>query len=389
MSRREFSMLTGRQKIEAAFTRDGSREFAAAVCWEDVFVRDHWGQLTATPWYDQYSPDLERQMAWRSKALARTGQDLLIVPSFYSRQEREHLTIVDRPEGVFLIDQVSSKRKKLEPPIIGGWSQFGQMESASFARLPTTPDEFEVAVALPAPVDTERIVADGRADLACALLQAHGTELYPITEVYAPLWYLYELWGFEGMMTLIGERPDLVERACPHLTARTLAAVREAAILGAAGVWIWESFTDMISPQAYEAFSVPGMRRVVEECRHLGIKSIYNFSGNPAGKLDAILSVGADALALEESKKDFVVDINELAAYADGRCTLFGNLDAIGILQNGSDPQLRDAITEQIAAGRRNQNRFVVCLGSPVTPSTPVDRVRLYCDLAREMSHDR
>lgn len=149
-------MLTGRQKIEAAFSLEGSREFAATVCWEDVFVRDHWDQLTASPWYDQYSPDLERQMAWRRKALARTGQDLLLVPSFYSRQERAHLTIADQPEGVFLIDQANGTRKKLEPPVLGGWSRSGQLESVRTARLPTTPEELEAAVALPAPTDTER-----------------------------------------------------------------------------------------------------------------------------------------------------------------------------------------------------------------------------------------
>jgi len=137
-------MLTGRQKIEAAFSREGSREFAATICWEYVFTR-----------------------------------------------------------------------KELEPPVIGGWSRFGQLEPVSSVRLPTTQEELDAAVVLPAPADTERIVADGRADLARALLQAHGTQLYPITYVDAPLWYLYELWGFEGMMTLIGERPDLVERAWP------------------------------------------------------------------------------------------------------------------------------------------------------------------------------
>ena len=147
-------------------------------------------------------------------------------------------------------------------------------------------------------------------------------------------------------------------------------AVRQAAMLGAAGILIWECFTDLISPQAYKTFSVPYMRQVVEECRNLGIKSIYGFAGNPAGKLDAILSIGADALAFEESKKNFVVDINQLAEYIDGRCTLFGNLDAIGVLQDGSEAQLRDAIAKQITAGRRNRNRFVVSLGSPVTPAT-------------------
>jgi len=380
-------MLTGSQKIEAAFSQEGSREFAATICWEDVFIRDHWDQLTTSPWYDQYSPDLQRQMNWRHEAIERTGQDLLLLPSFYSRHERAHLTIADQPEGVFLINQKNDTRKKLEPPAIGGWSQPGQLESVSASCLPKTPEDIDDAVALPAPPYAERIASEGRADLSRALLQAYNTKLYPITYINAPFLYFYEWWGFEGMMTLIGERPDLVEHACPHFTARTIDAVRESAMFGAASIWIWEGFADMISPQAYATFSVPWMRRVVGECRRLGIKSIHNFTGNPAGKLEAILSIGADALALEESKKDFFVDINELAAYVDGKCTLFGNLDAIGILQNGSDTQLRDAIAEQIAAGRRNQNRFVMCLGSPVTPSTPVDRVRLYCDLVREMSN--
>ncbi len=378
-------MLTGRQKIEAAFSREGCQDFAAADCWEYIFIRDHWDQLTTSPWYDQYAPDLERQTAWRRDVLARTGQDLLHVETFYSRQERENLKIDHRPEGVFLIDRANDKRQKLDPPVIGGWSRHGQIASVETTDLPQTPQELDDQVLPTLTFNARRNESDGSADLAHALIAERGSQLYPIAYADAPLWYFYELWGFEGMMIMIGGQPELAKRALPHFTARTLEAVREAAILGAAGILIWECFTDMISPQAYKTFSVPYLRQAVAECRSLGIKSIYSFSGNPAGKLDAILSIGADALAFEESKKDFVVDINELAGYIDGRCTLFGNLDAIGVLQDGSETQLRNAIAEQIAAGRRNRNRFVVSLGSPVTPATPVERVRLYCDLVHEM----
>ena len=380
--------MTGRQKIEAAFSREGSKEFAAADCWEYVFIRDHWDQLTNSPWYDQHSPDLERQTAWRRDVLARTGQELLHVGSFYSRRDRENLIIENRPEGVFLIDRVNGQRRKLEPPVIGGWSRPGRLESVESAGLPKTSEELDAQVISLLPTTAKHIEEDGRADLAHVLIKEHGSQLYPIAYADAPLWYFYDLWGFEGMMIMIGGQPDLAKRALPHFTARTIDAVREAAELSAAGILIWECFTDLISPQAYEAFSVPYMRQVADECRRLGIKSIYGFAGNPAGKLDAILSIGADALAFEESKKDFVIDINELAEYIDGRCTLFGNLDAIGVLQDGSEAQLRDAIAEQIAAGRRNRNRFVVSLGSPVTPATPADRMRLYCDLVHKMSHD-
>ena len=381
-------MLTGRQKIEAAFSNEGCQEFAATDCWEYVFIRDHWDQLTASPWYDQYSPDLERQTAWRRDVLGRTGQDLLHIGSFYSRQKRANLIIDDRSEDVFLTDQTNGKRKKLEPPVIGGWSRLGQLESVETTSLPKTPDELDTQVLSSLTINAKHTKEDGSGDLAQALIKEHGSQLYPIAYADAPLWYFYDLWGFEGMMVTIGGQPEMVKRALPHFTARTIDAVREAAMLGAAGILVWECFTDLISPKAYETFSVPYMRQVMDECRSLGIKSIYGFAGNPAGKLDAILSIGADALAFEESKKDFVVDINELAEYIDGKCTLFGNIDAIGVLQNGSEAQLRDAIAEQIAAGRRNRNRFVVSLGSPVTPATSVDRIRLYCDLVHEMSLD-
>jgi uroporphyrinogen-III decarboxylase len=46
---------------------------------------------------------------------------------------------------------------------------------------------------------------------------------------------------------------------------------------------------------------------------------------------------------------------------------------------------LRAEIARQIAAGRRNGGRFVLSLGSPVTPGTPMERVRRYCDLAHEL----
>jgi len=381
-------MITGRQKIEGAFSSEGSKEFAATDCWEYVFIRDHWDQLTASPWYDQYSPDLERQTVWRRSVLARTGQDLLHVGLFYSLQERTDLTIDVRSEGVFLIDRASGKRKKLKPPVIGGWSRFGQVESVETTSLPKTPEELDTQVLPSLTNEAKYAKEDGSAGLARALIKEHGSQLYPIAYADAPLWYFYDLWGFEGMMVMIGGQPELAKRACSQFTARTIDAVRQAAMLGAAGILVWECFTDLISPKAYEAFSVPYMRQVVDECRSLGMKSIYGFAGNPAGKLDAILSIGADALAFEESKKNFVVDINELAEYIEGRCTLFGNLDAIGVLQDGSEAQLRDAIAEQIAAGRRNRNRFVVTLGSPVTPATPVDRMRLYCDLVHEMSQD-
>jgi uroporphyrinogen-III decarboxylase len=161
--------------------------------------------------------------------------------------------------------------------------------------------------------------------------------------------------------------------------------VRQAAALGAAGIWIEECFTDLISPAAFEALNVPVLRQLIAEIRSAGMKSIYYYCGDPAGKWDQILSMGMDAVSLEESKKGFAIEIQEVAERVRGRCALLGNLDAVGVLQDGSDQQLRTEIARQIAVGRANRGRFIMSLGSPVTPDTPAPRVRQYLELSRQL----
>ena len=98
-----------------------------------------------------------------------------------------------------------------------------------------------------------------------------------------------------------------------------------------------------------------------------------------------MLDTGADALALEESKKGFVIDIADVVERVNGRMTVLGNLDSVGILEQAGDEALRAEIARQIAAGRRNGSRLIMSLGSPVTPDTPASRVRRYCDLTRQL----
>ena len=143
--------------------------------------------------------------------------------------------------------------------------------------------------------------------------------------------------------------------------------------------------TDMISPAAFARLNVTFLRPLVDEIRALGMRSIYYFCGDPTGKWEQLLAVGADALSLEESKKGFSIDIEDVVERVQGRCVVLGNLDAIHLLETGSENDLRAEIARQIAAGRRNGSRFIMSIGSPVTPGTSVGRVRLYCDLVHEL----
>ena len=93
----------------------------------------------------------------------------------------------------------------------------------------------------------------------------------------------------------------------------------------------------------------------------------------------------AFSISLEESKKNFVIDIEKVDNIANGRVCLFGNVDAIGILQDGSRQTIAEEIQRQTTIGN-NSGRFVMSLGSPVTPSTPTAKVREFVDMAREVT---
>ena len=186
-------------------------------------------------------------------------------------------------------------------------------------------------------------------------------------------------------MTLIKSRPDLIKHACRRNLQLALADIREAAKAGISGIWIEECMMDLVSPSSFEELNLPFLGELVAEIRSAGLKSIYYFAGNPTGRLDLLLRISADALSLEESKKGYTIDIADVVERVQGRCTVLGNLDAVGILQDGSEEQLRVEIARQIAAGRENGSRFIMSIGSPVTPGTRVERVRLYCDLVHEL----
>jgi len=74
-----------------------------------------------------------------------------------------------------------------------------------------------------------------------------------------------------------------------------------------------------------------------------------------------------------------------VVARVTGRCAVLGDLDATYLLERGTEAELAAEIARPMAAVR-NGGRLDVSLDSPVTPDTSIARVRVYCDLARELA---
>jgi uroporphyrinogen-III decarboxylase len=374
-------MLTGREAVTAALSKDGSAEIPAVLCYPGVYIRDHWKQLTNAPWWHQHSTDVAQQVAWRGEVQQHTGCDWYELPSFYSQDEQRNLAITEQADGVFITDQRDGSATQLIEPCIAGWHVESPVESIHFEQLVSTTTEIDDVLPQVPDFDPNATGMYGRDALARALLQ-QVPDLYPLGFVSSPLWRTYYLWGFEGMMEMIATRSDLVRYACDRYLQQELYTISEASWLGAEGVWIEDCLTDMIHPRDYAVFNLPYLRQLTEAIHSKGMQCIHYFCGNPAGKWDLLLDTGADGLALEESKKGFTIDIGEVVERVKGRCTVLGNLDAVAVLEHGSEEALRAEVRRQITYGRRNHNKFIMSTGSPVTPGTSVDRVKMFCDMA-------
>jgi uroporphyrinogen-III decarboxylase len=285
---------------------------------------------------------------------------------------------------MWLVDEETGESKSLLPPTPGGTNTAcASPRHSALDTLPNTQDDIDVLVPLPEEFNRERFLAEGRQDAARAIEES--TSLFLYAQIASPLWRLYKVLGYEGMMILLAENPQLASYAAERISAETIQLIRQIAALGVKAAWIEECLTDQISPALYRRINIPLLRRCVEEIKAHGMLSIYYYCGNPNDRFEDILDSGADALHLEESKKGFQINIEDIAERVKGRCVLFGNLDTIGVLQNGSEETLRFEINRQLNAGRKCGGRFIMSTGSPIPPETPVERVRLYTDLAREL----
>lgn len=380
--------MTGREKIETALGPEGSPSFAAVTCYQGIFLRDHWEQATDAPWWVLHDPRPEVAAKPWLDMLRRTDEDWFPVHYGYSRRMREELVIEAAGDQVWLVNRRTGQRQALHrPPISGEQPDADSRQEPPGAHVQSE-EELEAALDAtygprPGPFTPP---AAGASDYPDLLLRELGQDRMPISHVGAPWWLCHSLWGFTGLMERMVTTPELVRRACERLLEHATHQVQYAAGAGARLVWIEDCMSDMISPRQCRDFSLAYVRPLVEAIHEAGMLAVHYYCGRPDDRWDYLLDTGADALALEEGKKGFDVDIMQVADMVRGRMALLGNIDAIAVLQNGSDAALRAEVARQIAAGRRNRNRFVVSLGSPVTPGTPLARVRQYCDLVHELA---
>ena len=186
--------MVGKEKIEAAFSRDGTPEIPAVICYEMLFVRDHWKEFNV-PWWYSDSPDIEQQMCYRREVINAVGaQDWIRLWQCKTKIERNGLIIENRADGIYQTDTRSGIQTRLKEPTEGG-----DVKPFKPPPMPETADDVDGIIPPSANSNASLVMEDGRAELAISLVKEYGKALSSVYYVHSPLWHCYAFWGFDGM----------------------------------------------------------------------------------------------------------------------------------------------------------------------------------------------
>lgn len=232
----------------------------------------------------------------------------------------------------------------------------------------------------------DELEAQGVFEVTKILAEQIGDRLPLSYIVPTPFWSTYGLLGFQGMMVMMREEPALFAYLMERRSQQRMEMLKGLARAGVQYVWLEEclSSADLISPRDYERFAFATAGPYIAEAKRLGLTVILYYCGDVIPRLPWLKRLGMDALAVEESKKGFSVDIADVIEEVDGACCVFGNVDAVQVMLDGTYDAIRAEVHRQLRLGRQARG-FVFCQGSPFTLDTPPAKIDWFVRSARRV----
>lgn len=236
-------------------------------------------------------------------------------------------------------------------------------------------DEDEIHRQLPV-LDTQTLLKRGDYDLPRQVVADYGDRYYLSTVVSTPYADSYFLLGFQGLMLIQHDLPRLFRAILERKVAQLKPVIDAWAAVGVHGIFaeeVW-SGADVISLQSYEDFVFPYNQDLFRHVCAAGLHTIHYVCGNVMPRLQRIAELDVSAIAVEESKKGFCIDIEEVVKRIGERSVVFGNIDAVQYGIRASDEALKAEVSRQARAGERARG-FVVSTGSPFPLDTNPRRI--------------
>ncbi|MFI5381204.1 MAG: uroporphyrinogen decarboxylase family protein [Tepidisphaerales bacterium] len=158
------------------------------------------------------------------------------------------------------------------------------------------------------------------------------------------------LMGYENLLLAFGEQPELIRGLVEMSVETNLEMAKEVARRGADFAFTGDDYaanqSPLISPAMFREYLYPGLKRLFQGIRALGLPIIKHSDGNIMPLLDMILDAGIDCLDPIEPRAG--MDMASLKKTYGRKIALKGNVDCAHTLSFGTEKQVVEETRQAI-----------------------------------------
>jgi uroporphyrinogen decarboxylase len=193
-----------------------------------------------------------------------------------------------------------------------------------------------------------------------------------------------QLLGAEQAMLAVSDGQPLVETVMQRAVEYAAAYGQALAEAGADMLSGGDSPAGLLGPRLYGEAALPMERRLIARLRStVQVPISLHICGDATSILPAMATSGADVLEL-----DHKVSVAAAAERLGRDVAIWGNLDPVGVLAQGTVEQARRATCDLLAAVRRHGvRRFVLSSGCTIAVETPPENLQAMFDAAHGYTH--
>lgn len=181
---------------------------------------------------------------------------------------------------------------------------------------------------------------------------------------------------FDEAKSFCYQQPEVAHALLQMVTDTTIAYLREQIKAGADTVQIFDSWGGLLSPEAFETFSLQYIRQIVAALKEMA--PVIVFAKGAWFALEEMAATGASGLGIDWSIKP------QLARqFAGPDVTLQGNFDPAALL--APIPEI-ERMTKQMLRDF-GPDRHIANLGHGILPNVPVDHARAFIETVKAYQH--
>ena len=178
--------------------------------------------------------------------------------------------------------------------------------------------------------------------------------------------------GLDEIMVKLAEDRPLVEALMERCLEYGLAYGRALAAVGADLLSGGDSPASLVGPRVYRELALPFERRLIAGLKATTPQPVsLHICGRALSLLSDMATSGADVLEI-----DHLVELAQACQVVSPEVTLWGNLDPVSVLAQGTPEQVRAAAQRALAVVRaQGRRRFVLSSGCTLAMETPAENL--------------